>query len=95
MAEADHSPIERVPHRVTNPRCIPSARHYDEEFFRLEPVRSYASDDPDRLAFEFDLLGVDRAAGQRFESSLVELWTFAGGRVRTIKPHYFNVPQRP
>jgi ketosteroid isomerase-like protein len=65
------------------------------EIERLEPVRSYTSDDPDRLAFEFDLAGIDRANGQRFESSLVELWTFADGRVQTIKPHYFNVPQRP
>ena len=65
------------------------------EIERLEPVRSYASNDSDRLAFEFDLAGVDRATGHRFESSLVELWTFAEGRVRTIKPHYFNVPQRP
>lgn len=65
------------------------------EIERLEPVRSYTSDDPDWLAFEFDLAGVERATGQRFESSLDELWTFAEGRVRTIRPHYFNVPQRP
>ncbi len=39
MAEADLSPLERVPHRVTNPRRIPSGRYYDPDFFRLERER--------------------------------------------------------
>jgi ketosteroid isomerase-like protein len=59
----------------------------------LNPVRHYASDDPDRMAFDFELRGVHRATGEAFESSLVELWTFREGKVVTIKPHYFNVPK--
>lgn len=62
------------------------------EIERLAPVRSFVSEDPDRLAFEFDLRGVYRATGEVFESSLIELWHFRGGKVVSIKPHYFNVP---
>lgn len=62
------------------------------EIERLAPVRSFMSDDPDRLAFEFDLRGIHRATGEVFESSLIELWNFRGGQVVSIKPHYFNVP---
>ena len=59
----------------------------------LAPVRSFLSDDPDVIAFEFDLRAVVRASGERFESSLIEVWTFRAGKVVTIKPHYFNVPK--
>jgi ketosteroid isomerase-like protein len=65
---------------------------FDLEYLR--PVRHFASDDPDRMAFEFDLRGVDRATGAPFDSSLIEAWTFRGGKVVAIKPHYFNVPKR-
>jgi uncharacterized protein len=58
----------------------------------LAPVRSFHSDDPDVIAFEFDLRAVDRATGKRFESSLIEVWTFREGKVASVKPHYFNVP---
>jgi ketosteroid isomerase-like protein len=64
---------------------------FDLEYLR--PVRCFASDDPDRMAFEFELRGVHRATGELFESSLIEAWTFRDGRVAVIKPHYFNVPK--
>jgi ketosteroid isomerase-like protein len=64
---------------------------FDLEYLR--PVRHFASDDPDRMAFEFELRGVHRATGELFESSLIEAWTFRDGRVVAIKPHYFNVPK--
>ncbi len=60
----------------------------------LAPVRSFQSDDPDVLATEFELRAVDRATGKPFESSLIEVWTFREGKVASIKPHYFNVPDR-
>jgi ketosteroid isomerase-like protein len=62
------------------------------EIERLAPVRSFVSDDPDRLAFEFELRGIHRASGDVFESSLVELWHFRSGQVVSIKAHCFNVP---
>jgi len=61
----------------------------------LAPVRSFASEDPDVIAFEFELKATDRATGKRFETSLIEVWTFREGKVAALKPHYFNVPKRP
>jgi ketosteroid isomerase-like protein len=57
---------------------------------RLEPICSYESRDPDRIAFEFDLRATDRKTGQLFESPLIEIWKFKDGKVLGIKPHYFN-----
>jgi ketosteroid isomerase-like protein len=61
---------------------------------RLEPVRTYESADSDWLAFEFDLRATVRKTGQRFESTLVEIWNFKDGKVIGIKPHYFNSVER-
>lgn len=58
----------------------------------LAPVRSFLSDDADVIAFEFELKAVVRSTRERFESSLIEVWTFREGKVAAIKPHYFNVP---
>jgi ketosteroid isomerase-like protein len=60
----------------------------------LAPVRSFHSDDPNVIAWEFELRATVRATGERFESSLIEVWTFRGGKVVSVKPHYFNVPGR-
>lgn len=62
------------------------------EIERLDPVRHYGSEDPDRMAVEFELKGIHRPTGEAFETSLIELWTFRDGKVAAIKPHYFNVP---
>lgn len=59
----------------------------------LAPVRSFLAQDPDVIAFEFTLKAVVRATGERFESSLIEVWTFRDGKVAAILPHYFNVPK--
>jgi ketosteroid isomerase-like protein len=61
---------------------------------RLEPVRAYQAEDPDSMAFDFDLRATVRSTGELFESTLVEVWTFRGGKVLRIKPHYFNSPSR-
>jgi ketosteroid isomerase-like protein len=57
---------------------------------QLVPVRTYQAADPDFLACEFDLRATVRATGKRFDSTLVELWSFRDGKVVSIKPHYFN-----
>jgi ketosteroid isomerase-like protein len=61
----------------------------------LAPVRTYESEEPDFVAFEFNLRGVVRATGALFESTLIESWTFKDGKVLRIRPHYFNSPLRP
>lgn len=58
----------------------------------LEPVHAYRSEDPDRLAFEFKLRAVLCATGARFDSTLIETWTFKEGKVLQIRAHYFNSP---
>jgi ketosteroid isomerase-like protein len=57
---------------------------------RLEPIRTYVTDDPDFLVGELEVAATVRATGARFESSLLERWRFEDGRVAEIKPHYFN-----
>jgi ketosteroid isomerase-like protein len=57
---------------------------------RLEPIRSYESQDRDWIAFEFDLRATVRNTGHLFESTLIEIWNFKDGKVLSIKPHYFN-----
>jgi ketosteroid isomerase-like protein len=63
------------------------------EIDRLEPVRLYECADPDHLACEFDLVAKVRASGKPFVTTLVEIWKFEGGKVRSVKPHYFNTPE--
>lgn len=62
------------------------------EIEKLAPVRAYEAEDPDYIAFEFDLRGIHRATGKMFESTLIEVWIFRDGKVLSIKPHYFNSP---
>ena len=57
-------------------------------------MRHYASDDPDKLAFEFDFQAKVKATGETLETSIVELWQFRNGKVEAIRAHYFNVPGR-
>lgn len=60
------------------------------EIEKLAPVRTYTSSDPDYVACEIELESVVKATGKRFDSTMVEVWTFRDGRVLSIKPHYFN-----
>ena len=57
---------------------------------RLEPIRTYQTEDPDFIASEFEVRGTLRSTGKIFESSLVEIWRFRNGKVLSIKAHYFN-----
>ena len=57
---------------------------------RLEPIRTYLTQDPDWIVCEFELEATVRATGKRFASSLLERWHFRDGRVLEIKPHYFD-----
>lgn len=57
---------------------------------RLEPIRTYRTEDPDFIACEFEVRGTFRSTGKIFESSLVEIWRFRDGKVLSIKAHYFN-----
>jgi ketosteroid isomerase-like protein len=63
------------------------------EIARLEPIRSYVTDDPDYVICEMELAATVRATGAAFASSLLERWRFREGRVLEIKPHYFNAMQ--
>jgi len=56
----------------------------------FDSVRTYVTDDPDWLVSEFELRATVRATGAFYETSLVEVWHFEDGKVRSVKPHYFN-----
>ena len=60
------------------------------EIETLAPLRTYETEDPDYLACEFELRAVLRGNGERFDSTLVEIWNFRDGQVLSITPHYFN-----
>jgi ketosteroid isomerase-like protein len=57
---------------------------------RLEPLRTYVTDDPDYVVAEMDLRAVVKATGKVFASSLLERWRFRDGQVIEIAPHYFH-----
>lgn len=59
---------------------------------RLEEAGAYVSDDPDSMAFLFELEAVLRSNGAPFSSTLVEAWQFRDGKVAKIIAHYFNSP---
>jgi ketosteroid isomerase-like protein len=63
---------------------------FDLEY--LTPTETFLSSNPDRIAFEFKLRGTLRSSNELFDSTLIEVWEFGAGKVRSIKPHYFNSP---
>ncbi len=67
------------------------AETYDLE--ALEPVRIYATDDPDWLVSEFVLRAAVKASGKRYDTTLLERWQFRDGKVLGVKPHYFGAPE--
>ena len=62
------------------------------EVEKLETVRIYSCDDPDWLVSEFDVVATVKATGQRYETTLLERWQFSGGKVVSVKPHYYEPP---
>jgi ketosteroid isomerase-like protein len=60
------------------------------EIERLEPVRTFLCDDPDRIVTQFEVSATVRSSGERFDSGMLELWTFRDGKVLGCKAHYFN-----
>jgi ketosteroid isomerase-like protein len=62
---------------------------------RLEEAGAFAAQDPDLMAFQFELEAVFRRTGTEFSSSLVEIWHFDNGKVLRIYAHYFNSPFHP
>jgi ketosteroid isomerase-like protein len=65
------------------------------EIQRLEETMAYSCDDPDQMAFQFELEAVLPGTKDNFKSTLVELWQFRDGKVLKIVPHYFNSPFQP
>ncbi|MCB2076752.1 MAG: nuclear transport factor 2 family protein [Novosphingobium sp.] len=59
---------------------------------RLEPVNTYASQDSDRMAFQFEFEATVKATGAPLETAIVETWQFRDGKVASIRAHYFSVP---
>jgi len=57
---------------------------------RLEPIRTYVTDDPDYVVTEMEVRATVRATGKLFSSSLLERWRFRDGQVIEIAPHYFH-----
>jgi ketosteroid isomerase-like protein len=57
-----------------------------------EKTRTFTSDDPDEMIFEFAIKGVVRATGKPFDSTVLEVWHFRDGRLREIRPHWFELP---
>ena len=58
----------------------------------IETTRIFHGDDPGALVCEFDLRSKHKATGQRYDTTLMELWEFKDGKVIRIKPHYFDKP---
>jgi len=60
----------------------------------LERTHSYVSDDnPDLLVFEFAFRGTLKSSGRKFDTTMLERWTFQDGKVIRVVPHYFEIPR--
>ena len=58
----------------------------------IDTIRVFQCDDPDALVCEFDLKSKLKATGERYDTTIMELWEFRDGKVIRIKPHYFDKP---
>ena len=59
----------------------------------LENTGTFTSDDPDILVLEFKSSGIRRSTGNRYDTTVLEVWTFRDGKVLGIAPHWFEQPQ--
>ena len=57
---------------------------------QMETQRIYTTQDPDNVVTEMELRATVRATGKSFDTTLLERWQFRGGKVLSVKPHYFN-----
>ena len=64
------------------------------DIIKFEETGTFVSEDPDHMAFQFDLDAVFRSAGTPFSTSLVETWQFRDGKVAKIIAHYLHSPLR-
>ena len=60
------------------------------EIGHMETLRIYTSQDPNYVISEMELRARVRATGKPFETTMLERWHFRGGKVLSVKPHYFN-----
>ena len=60
------------------------------EIGHMETLRIYTSQDPNYVISEMELRARVRATGKSFDTTLLERWQFRGGKVLSVKPHYFN-----
>ncbi len=62
------------------------------ELQKADRAGAYPSEDGSIIVFELKLAGTVRATGVRFETSLLEAWHFAGGKLVRIRPHWYEIP---
>jgi ketosteroid isomerase-like protein len=63
------------------------------EIEALQQTRALTSEaDPDTVAFEFAFKGKELKGGTKFDTTLIERWTFKNGKVVSITPHWFEIP---
>ena len=58
----------------------------------LNETAAYPAPSGDSVVVEIELKATIRASGRPFETTMLEVWSFRGGKVHKIKPHYFNKP---
>lgn len=52
--------------------------------------REWVAESEDSAVLLFDISGASRKTGTTFNSSVLELWRFAGGKLAEIRPFYFD-----
>jgi ketosteroid isomerase-like protein len=53
---------------------------------------TYITDDPNRVVQEFVVKGTVIATGEEFESPVFDRFVFRNGKILSISPFYFNLP---
>lgn len=60
-----------------------------------EMLGDYLGDDPDLMVLESRFRGVLKATGERFDTSVLEKWTFRDGKLLKVVVHWFETPRLP
>ncbi len=61
----------------------------------IETIRNYFTDDPDYILVEAATKGKVLATGVAYESPVMEEFRFRDGKVLSIMPCWFNIPDFP
>jgi len=56
----------------------------------LHERRIFGNENDEQFVLSTRLTGKSRKTGERFDMTVLEIWTIIDGKIRSLKPHYFD-----